>query len=124
MCGIHRTPIQHFPEQLADHPFGDTDDVRLVEEAGLDIDLGELGLTIGTQIFVAETLGDLIVATKPVDYEQLLEQLRRLRQGEEVAGVGTARHQIVASTFGRRAAEDRRFDIEEAVLVRSDGCWR
>ncbi len=31
--------------------------------------------------------------------------------------MGAARHQIVTSTFGRRATEDRRFDIKETVLV-------
>ncbi len=31
--------------------------------------------------------------------------------------MGAARHQIVTSTLGRRTAKDRRFDIEEAVLV-------
>src|SRR3989344_1552364 len=109
--------IQHFLEQLADHPFGDTDDVRLVEEAGLDIDLGEFGLTISSQVFVAETLGDLIVAIEAGHHEQLLEQLRRLRQGKEIAGMGATRHQIVTRTLRRRTAKDRRFDMEEAVLV-------
>ena len=109
--------IQHFLEQVADHALGETHDVLFVEEAGLDVDLSELRLTIGTQVFVAEALGDLVVAVEAGHHQQLLELLRRLRQGEEVAGVGTARHQVVAGTFRGGAGQDRRLDIEEAVLV-------
>lgn len=109
--------IQHFLEQLAHHLLGDADDVALVEEAGLDVDLGEFRLAVGTQVLVTEALGDLVVAIEAGDHQQLLEQLWRLRQGEEVARVGTARHQVIARAFRRRPAEDRGLDVEEAVVV-------
>ncbi|MCY1351842.1 hypothetical protein D9M69_381190 [compost metagenome] len=109
--------VQHFLEQLAHHLLGDFDDVAFFEEAGLDVDLGEFRLTVGTQVFVAEALGDLVVAVEAGHHQQLLEQLGRLRQGEEVARVGTARHQVVACAFRSRTAEDRGFHVEEAVLV-------
>jgi hypothetical protein len=54
-----------------------------VQERGLDIDLGEFGLAVGAQVFVAETLGDLVVTIEAGHHQQLLEQLGRLGQGKE-----------------------------------------
>ena len=65
-------------------------DLLLVEERGLDVDLRELGLAVGAQVLVAEALGDLVVAVEAGDHQQLLEQLRRLRQREEHAVVHAA----------------------------------
>ena len=56
----------------------------------LDIDLGELGLTVGTQVLAAEALGNLVVALDATDHEQLLQELRGLRQGVEAARLDTA----------------------------------
>src|SRR5690554_466332 len=109
--------VQHFLEQTADHALGQPHDVLFIEKAGLDVDLGKFRLAVGTQIFVTEALGDLVVTIKTGHHQQLLEQLGRLRQGEEIAGMGTARHQIVASTFRRSTGQDRRFHIQEAVVV-------
>ena len=86
-------------------------------ERHLDVDLGELRLPIGPQVFVAEALADLDIPIHARDHQDLLEQLRRLRQGEELAGVHAARHQIVARPFGRRLGEDRRLNLEKAVRV-------
>ena len=55
--------------------------------------------------------------SKPDDHEQLLVELRRLRQRVELAGMHAARHEVVARAFGRRLREDRRLDLEEAALV-------
>ncbi|RMQ30068.1 hypothetical protein ALQ08_05043 [Pseudomonas syringae pv. delphinii] len=114
---ITELQVQNFLEQLANHLLGQTNDVFLVEEAGLDVDLGEFRLTVSTQVFVAEALGDLVVAVEAGHHQQLLEQLRRLRQGEEAARVCAAWNQVVASTFRRGASQDRRLDIEEAVFI-------
>ena len=56
-----------------------------LDERGLDIELGEFRLAVGAQVFVAEAFGDLEVAVEAGDHQQLLEQLRRLRQREELA---------------------------------------
>ena len=92
-------------------------DLVLREERGLDVELRELGLTIGAQVFVAETFHDLVVAVEARDHEQLLEDLRRLRQREELARVRARRHQIVARAFRRRLGEHRRFDVDEAGVI-------
>ncbi|RMO71602.1 hypothetical protein ALQ35_05713 [Pseudomonas fluorescens] len=109
--------IQHFLEQVADHLLGQAHDLFFIEEAGLDVDLGEFWLAVGTQVFVTEALGDLVVTVEASHHQQLLEQLWRLRQGEEGTGVGTARHQVVTRAFRGGPGQDRRFDVEEAVLV-------
>jgi hypothetical protein len=50
---------------VADHAFEDLADLDLVQERGFAVDLGEFGLAVGAQVFVAEALGDLVVAVKP-----------------------------------------------------------
>ena len=92
-------------------------DLLFAHERGLDIELREFRLTLGAQVFVAEAAHDLIVAIEAAHHEQLLEQLRRLRQREELTGMRAARHEIVARAFRRRLRQHRRFDVDEAVLV-------
>ena len=96
------------------------DDV--VDEVGrrerhLEVDLRELELAIGALILVAEAARELHVAVHARDHQDLLEDLRRLRQREELAGMHAARHEEVARAFGRRLGENRRFDLPEALLV-------
>ncbi|RMR55269.1 hypothetical protein ALP83_05645 [Pseudomonas syringae pv. actinidiae] len=114
---ITELQVQDFLEQLTNHLLGQTDDVLFIEETGLDVDLSEFRLTVGTQVFVAEALGDLIVAVKASHHQQLLEQLRRLRKSEKAARVCATWHQIVASTFRCGAGQDRRLDVEKAVVI-------
>ena len=90
-----------------------------LEERGLDIELRELRLALGAQVLVAEAAHDLIVAIEAAHHQQLLEDLRRLRQREELAGMRAARHEIVARAFRRRLGEHRRFDVDEAVARRA-----
>ncbi len=100
-----------------DHALGDRLDVFRTRARHLDIDLAELGLAVRAQILVAEAAGDLIVAIESADHQDLLEQLRRLRQRVELAGVDPARHQVVARALGRRFEKDRRLDVDETVLI-------
>jgi hypothetical protein len=71
------------------------DDVRS-GKGHLDVDLGQLELTVGPLIFVAEAADDLKVTVGPCDHQDLLENLRRLRQRVKLPGVDPARHQEVA----------------------------
>ena len=89
----------------------------LIEERGLDIELRELGLPIGAQILVAKAAHDLIVAVEARDHQQLLVDLRRLRQRKELAGMRAARHQIVARALGRRLRQHRSLDVDEPRIV-------
>jgi len=58
-------------------------DVLAVDEAHLDVDLGELRLPIEPEILVAEALDDLEVAIEPGHHEELLEKLGGLGQSIE-----------------------------------------
>ena len=86
-------------------------------ERHLDVDLRELGLAVGAQVFVAEAARDLEVLVEAGNHQDLLEDLRRLRQRVESAVMDARRHQVVARAFGRGASEQRRLDLEEALLV-------
>ncbi len=54
-------------------------------EGALQVELGELQLTIGAEVLVPVAAGDLEVALDAGDHKQLLEELRRLGQSVEVA---------------------------------------
>jgi hypothetical protein len=115
---VHRQfHAHHLAEDGADHGLGDGADLLFGQERGLQVDLRELGLAVSTQVFVAEALGDLVITIKASDHQQLLEQLRRLRQREEHAVVHAAGHQVVARAFGCALREHRRLDVDEALLV-------
>ena len=60
--------------------------VVLLDEAHLDVELGELRLAVGAEVLVAVAAGDLVVPLHAGHHEQLLEQLRALRQGVPGAG--------------------------------------
>ena len=92
-------------------------DLRHAQERGFDVDLGELGLAVGAQVLVAEALGDLVVAVEAGDHQQLLEQLRGLRQRVELPRVHAAGHQEVARALGRGLGEHGRLDVDEALRV-------
>ncbi len=97
--------------------FHQVHDAALVDERHLHVQLRELRLPIGTQILVAKAAHDLIIAIHARHHQQLLEYLRRLRQGEERTLVHAARYQIVARAFRGRLGEHRRLDVDETVPV-------
>ena len=68
------------PPQRGDDLLRQRDDVVLVDERHLDVQLGELRLPVGAEVLVPVAAGDLVVPLHPGDHQQLLEQLRRLRQ--------------------------------------------
>ena len=71
-----------------EHGLGDeAHDVVLAGEGALHVELGELELPVGPQVLVAQAAGDLVVAVEAADHEQLLGQLRALRQRVERAVV-------------------------------------
>ena len=78
-------------EHFLEHRLGDLDDVVLLDEGHLEVELGELGLAVGAQVLVAEAAGDLVVALEAAHHQQLLVELRRLRQRVPGAGLDAAR---------------------------------
>ena len=109
--------IQHLLEHIARQTLGQVHDVVFIDERHLQIHLSEFRLTIRPQVFIAETLRNLVVLIDAGHHQQLLEQLRRLRQGKELALMCTRGYQVVARAFGGRASQNRRLDINEAVVI-------
>ena len=68
--------MARFAPQSADQPFGERQDVVALHERRLDVNLRELGLTVGAQVLVAETAGHLEVAVEAAHHEQLFVDLR------------------------------------------------
>ena len=103
-------------ESRSHESFDHGEDGFLLRERHLEVDLRELRLAVGAQVLVAEAAGDLEIAVEAGDHQDLLEELRRLRQRVEIARVHAAGHQIVARAFGRGARQKRRLDLVEALL--------
>ena len=59
--------------------------VLALDERHLEVELAELELPVGAEILVAPARGDLVVAVDPADHAELLEELRRLGEREELA---------------------------------------
>src|SRR5579875_339731 len=66
------------------------------------VDLGKFGLPVGSQILVAETLGDLVVTVESGDHQNLLEQLWRLGKRVKTTGIYSAGNEIIACPLGCR----------------------
>ena len=74
-------------DRSGDSHRGRVEDVLLRCEAHLEVELHELELAVGAEVFVAQAARDLEVPVAAADHAQLLEQLRALRQHVERAGL-------------------------------------
>src|SRR5205823_2290077 len=88
--------------------------VVAIDERHLDVNLGELELAIRPLVFVAIATGNLKILLDAPDHKDLLELLRRLRQGVKLAGLAPARNQKLPRAFGRGLEQGRRLDFEES----------
>ena len=126
---VHRVGIRHalegnlqvdaasLAEDPHEHPLDQVLKIFGPDERGLDVDLGELGLTVGPQILVAETAGDLEVLVDAADHEELLVLLGSLGKGVEGTRRQARGNQEVAGPFGGALGENRRLDFPEAGIV-------
>ena len=109
--------IQH----LFEHPLQEAllyiHHVVLVDKGHLQVDLGELGLSVCPQVLIPEAAGDLHIAVKAGEHQQLLILLRGLGQGVELAGVDPGGDQIVPGALGGGLGEHGGLDLVEALLV-------
>ncbi len=126
---MHRLGVRHprpwcwrdiEPRLLEDgthHRFGRLDHVVLLDEPHLDVELRELLHPVGPGVLVAEAADDLVVALEAADHQQLLEQLGRLWQGVERAGLRASGDEEVAGSLRCRAGQERRLDVEELARI-------
>ena len=92
-------------------------DVVALDERGLDVDLGELGLAVSAQVFVAETACDLEILLDAGDLQELFVLLWCLGQCVVLVGAEARGDEEVARALGRALGEDRRLDLEVAGLI-------
>ena len=90
----------------------------LVGERHLHIELRKFRLAVRPEVFVAEAACDLVILVKARDHRELLQDLRRLRQGEEFARVNSRRHNKIACSLGRRFEQYRRLDLDKPTRVK------
>jgi len=101
-----------------DHRLDRLEHVLLLDKGHLQIELVEFARrAVGARILVTETGCDLKIAIEARHHEELLILLRCLRQGVELAGMDTRRHQKVASAFRRRGGQDRRLELGKVLLL-------
>ena len=104
-------------EDRRQHILENGEHVVLRGKCHLHIELIELtGAAVAAGVFVAEAGRDLEVAVEAGGHEQLLELLRRLRQGVELTGMLSGRNQIVARALGGGSGQNRGSDLLEIVL--------
>ena len=126
--GVHGIPVldaterqlkldAHLAKGLGQHVLERAHHVVLGDEAHLDVHLGELGLTVLAQVLVAEALGHLVVALDAAHHEELLQELRGLRQRIEVARLHAAGNQEVAGTLGGGLKERGGLDLHEVRVM-------
>ena len=58
---LRQRNLQRLRKQLADHLFHQHHDLVFIQKRGLDIELGKLGLPVGTQVFITEAAYDLVI---------------------------------------------------------------
>ena len=107
----------HIQENAFDETFEHVKDVLLFDEAHFAIYLREFRLTIGAEVFVAETFHDLVVSVVSAHHQQLLERLRRLGQCIELACVHTGRDDEVTCPFRGGLDQKRRLYVHEMMLM-------
>ena len=122
----HRVGVGHLQERrrqlhpdelphLLDDLLAELEHVGLLDEGHLDVELGELRLPVGAEVLVAVAARDLVVPLHTGDHEQLLEQLRALRQGVPGAGRQPRGHEEVAGTLRGGPGQGRRLDLDEVA---------
>ena len=115
--GHGKIDVHGLKEQSVDISLCHGQDVLHVHKAHLQIDLGELRLTVCAKILVAEATGNLHVAVKACHHGKLLVQLGRLGQCVERAGMHAGGNQVVSCTLGGGTDQIGSLDLDKAVLI-------
>ena len=108
--------VQAAREHARQHGFHRAEDVLAIHEAGFQVDLRELRLAVAARVLVPVAAGDLEVAVQPAHHQELLEDLRRLRQRVEPAGGDSRRHDEISCPFRGGAHHRRCLDLQEALV--------
>ena len=113
--------INQVPHSLND-ALAQLNDVFLINERSLNVQLSELRLTVRTEILVTVAASNLVVLLNTAHLQQLLEQLRGLRQSIPRTRSQTSRHQEVTRTLRGRTGQGRGLNLNVAVLSQQVTC--
>ena len=90
----------------------------VVDKRHFTVELIEITIkTVGSGVFVTEARGDLEIFVNATNHEELLELLRRLRQGIKSAWVKPGGHEKITGAFRGRVGKNRCGDFGEIVVV-------
>ena len=105
---IHLAALAELFKNALNHRLNGVKHILLLNERHLHIKLIEIrGRAVGARVFIPKTRGDLEILVKARHHDQLLEELRRLRQRIEFTGMQTRRHQKIARALRGRRGNDR-----------------
>ena len=113
--------INQVPHSLND-ALAQLNDVFLINERSLNVQLSELRLTVRAEILVTVAASNLVVLLNTAHLQQLLEQLRGLRQSIPRTRSQTSRHQEVTRTLRGGTGQGRGLNLNVAVLSQQVAC--
>ena len=116
--GIVDLPAHDLLEHGFEEPLKMLQNVLLLHKGHFHIHLRELRLTVGTQVFIPEASGHLIILVNAAHHQQLLEDLRALGQGIEGARMHAAGHEVVPCALGGGLAQHGGLHLIEPGLVK------
>ena len=114
---IRNGHVQHVLEKSPHHSLEGVEHVFLLHEGHFAVYLGELRLTVGTQVLITETAHYLEVAVVTCHHKQLLEGLRRLRKGVELSRIHSGRHHEIPGSLRSGFDEIRSLDFKEGLGI-------
>lgn len=101
-------------EDVAHHSLGDGKHLVAACEAHLHVNLRELGLAVAPRVLVTVAAGNLKIFVEAAHHEELLVELRRLRERVEFSRMDPAWHKVVARAFRRGLDERGRLDFQKS----------
>ena len=113
--------INQVPHGLND-ALAQLNDVFLINERRLNVQLSELRLTVRTEILITVATSNLVVLLNTAHLQQLLEQLRGLRQSVPRTRSQTSRHQEVTRTLRGGTGQGRGLNLNVAILSQQVAC--
>ena len=124
----HGLPVAHYRyisdfnaffrgEQMPDQALKGCFDIGKFHKRHLTVDLGELRLAVGPQVFIAKALDKLKILIHARHHKQLLESLGRLRQGVKLTAVHARGHHKVAGPLRSRFDQHGGFHLNKTLLT-------
>src|SRR5690554_2169418 len=109
--------VHDLAEKSLEEAFIYSDNIFHIYKSHLKIYLRKFRLSVCTQVFVTEAAGNLHVAVISGQHQQLLIELRRLRQSEKLPREDPTWNQIIARALRCASNQHRSFNLQETALI-------